>query len=147
MRSPEEQKFIEYLVSLGLKLTWQRRLVLEEVFRRHGHFEADDIVLGLRQRGTRVSRASVYRTLPLLTASGLLREVHSGEKHSHYEHIFGHNHHDHLICIKCGRIVEVEDSELEEIQERLCSELGFKPISHKLEITGLCRECGPSSED
>lgn len=147
MQRPEERKFIQYLVSLGLKFTRQRQLVLEEVFRRHGHFEVDDILLGLRQRGTRVSRASVYRTLPLLTASGLLREVPSSEKHSHYEHTFGHNHHDHLVCIRCGRIVEFEDSELEQIQERVCSELDFKPISHKLEIAGLCKECKSSEDD
>jgi Fur family ferric uptake transcriptional regulator len=141
MKITEEEKFAEYLSSKGLKFTLQRRLVLEEVFSRHGHFEVDDIVLGLKQKGKKVSRASVYRTLPLLTQSGLLREVHSNEKHSHYEHVFGHNHHDHLICVKCGRIFEVEDSQLEEMQDIICNRLSFKPISHKLEITGLCKEC------
>ncbi|MEW6230397.1 MAG: Fur family transcriptional regulator, partial [Bacillota bacterium] len=96
---------------------------------------------GLRDRGRRVSRASVYRTLPLLVKSGLLRDVHSSEKHSHYEHIFGHRHHDHLICTKCGRTIEFNSPMIEKLQTEICNQHGFWATGHKLEITGLCDAC------
>ncbi|MHB1000922.1 MAG: Fur family transcriptional regulator [Armatimonadota bacterium] len=111
------------------------------MFKIHVHFEADDIVIGLRHSGNRVSRASVYRTLPLLVECGLLRDVYSAEKHCHYEHVFGHEHHDHLICSGCGSTIEFSNSEIEAMQDRICKEYGFFPVRHKLEITGLCKEC------
>jgi Fur family transcriptional regulator, ferric uptake regulator len=141
METTEQTKFREFLQQRELKFTTERRLVLEETFRIHDHFEADDVALGLRSRGERVSRASVYRTLPLLVESGLLREVYSSEKHSHFEHIFGHRHHDHLICTTCGQTIEFHDWEIEELQQRICERHDFLSTSHKLEIIGLCRDC------
>ncbi|HEY3298970.1 MAG TPA: transcriptional repressor [Armatimonadota bacterium] len=141
MSASEEIRFREFLDERDLKFTSERRLILEEAFRIHDHFEADDVELGLRSRGYRVSRASVYRTLPLLVESGLLREVYSAEKHSHYEHVFGHKHHDHLICTSCGRTIEFSDWELEQLQEQICEKHRFDARSHKLEITGICDNC------
>jgi Fur family transcriptional regulator, ferric uptake regulator len=141
MQTAEEKKFREFLKGEGLKFTSERRRILEEVFRIHEHFEVDDIVIGLRGRGERVSRASVYRTMPLLVGSGLLRQVHSAEKHSHYEHIFGHDHHDHLICRECGRAIEFSNQEIEELQARVCGRHGFLPATHRLEIFGTCSKC------
>jgi Fur family ferric uptake transcriptional regulator len=141
METIEEQRFKEFLRDEGLKFTLKRRLILQQVSRIHDHFEADDVVSGLRDRGRRISRASVYRTLPLLVGSGLLRPVYSSEKHGHFEHVFGHEHHDHFICIQCGRTIEFCDSEIEELQARICAEHGFEAVSHKLEITGVCRDC------
>lgn len=141
-----ETRFREYLAEEGLRFTTERRMILREVSRRHDHFEAEDICLGLRRSGVRVSRASVYRTVPLLVQSGLLRAVHSDEKHSHYERVFGHEHHDHLICTQCGKTVEFRDDGIEETQDRVCAELGFTPTHHRLEITGICAECKQGEE-
>lgn len=141
MEPAEQRTFRDFLQAAGLKFTRERRLILEEVFRNHNHFEADDVVIGLRDRGRRVSRASVYRTLPLLVKSGLLRDVHSSEKHSHYEHVFGHRHHDHLICTRCGRTIEFNSPMIEKLQTEICDEHGFWATGHKLEITGLCAAC------
>jgi Fur family ferric uptake transcriptional regulator len=141
METPEERKFKEYLAGQALKFTTERRLILAQVFRMHGHFEVDDIDLGLRDFGERVSRASIYRTLPLLVDSGLLRDVPSPEKHSHYEHVFGHEHHDHILCTHCGRTIEFIDPDIEALQESICKRLGFFAVSHQLKITGLCEEC------
>ncbi len=141
MEPAEASTFRESLTAMGLKFTRERRLILDEVFRNHGHFEADDIVFGLRHRGHRVSRASVYRALPLLVRSGLLREVHSSEKHSHYEHVFGHGHHDHLICTECGRTIEFYSPAIERLQAEICNEHGFLAAGHSLEITGVCDAC------
>lgn len=141
MKLTEEEKFKHYLEEEGLKFTPERELILQEVFSIHDHFEADDLIIGLRSKGRRVSRASVYRTLPLLVKSGLLRDVYSAEKHSHYEHTFGHGHHDHLICSECGRLIEFHDDKLEALQERVCSKFDFSPATHKLEIVGVCSDC------
>lgn len=141
MDTDEKRKFSDYLHERELKFTSERRLILEEVSKTRRHFEAEDIVMGLRVRGKRVSRASIYRTLPLLVESGLLREVHSAEKHNHYEHIFGHNHHDHMICTHCGRTFEFCEPRIEDLQDSICRESGFQPAQHKLEITGVCSKC------
>jgi len=141
MSRDEELRFREYLIEQGLKFTAERRTILAEVFRRHEHFEAEDIVLGLRASGSRVSRASVYRALPHLVGSGLLRPVHSAEKHGHYEHVFGHDHHDHLICSRCGATIEFKDNGIEKLQERVCVQHDFKPTNHRLEIIGVCASC------
>ncbi|MCL6520528.1 MAG: transcriptional repressor [Armatimonadetes bacterium] len=140
----EEAKFRHFLREEGMKTTRERKLILEEVFRNHQHFEADDIVSGLRKRGKRVSRASVYRTLPLLVNSGLLREVDFGERHGHYEHVLGHGHHDHLICTACGRTFEFNDNTIEELQQKICEQYSFKAHTHELRIMGLCSECANS---
>lgn len=144
MESAEEKRFREYLQGKGLKFTMERRTVLNEVFNTHGHFEAEDIAVALRERGTRVSRASVYRTLPLLVESGMLRHVYSAEKHSHYEHVFGHEHHDHLVCTRCGRTTDFFDSKIEELQDAICRTYGFESANHELEIIGLCSSCSAS---
>lgn len=141
MLTGEEIRFREFLRDKGLQFTAERRLILEEVFRRHEHFEAEDIIEGLHSRGRRVSRASVYRALPLLVGSGLLRQVYSDEKHGHYEHTYGHDHHDHLICSRCGRTMEFSEPAIEQLQEAICSEFGFLPASHELEIVGTCASC------
>ena len=141
MEAAEEKMFREFIAGQGLKCTPERQLILREVFSIHQHFEADDIADGLRRRGMRVSRASIYRTLPLLVESGLLREVHSSEKHSHYEHVFGHKHHDHMICTRCGRTIEFTDERIEGLQNRVCERHGFLSTAHTLEIVGICKEC------
>lgn len=145
MEAAEEVIFREFMVRRGLKFTTERQLILKEVFSIHEHFEADDIADGLKREGERVSRASIYRTLPLLVESGLLREVHSSEKHSHYEHVFGHKHHDHLICTKCGRTIEFSDDRIEGLQNRVCEKHGFLATAHSLEIIGVCAECQDKS--
>lgn len=136
-----ESRLLSHLEANALKLTRQRRAVLEAVFALHEHFEAEDVVLHLRSRGHRVSRAAVYRTLPLLAASGLIREVHSAERHSHYEHTVGHDHHDHLVCTECGSVTEFQDPQIEELQHRICAQRGFDPVDHRMEILGVCRQC------
>jgi len=85
----------------------------------------------------------VYRTLKLLTSSGLAREVDFGEGLSRYEHLWGHAHHDHLICTSCGRTLEVMDTEIERLQERLAQRHGFSLTGHKMDLYGLCPRCRP----
>lgn len=140
--SLEEKKFKNYLQKRGLKFTPQRKTILREVFSTHKHFRADDIFLRVTQKRTCISRASVYRTIELLVKSGLLRQVISGEKHRHYEHTFGHDHHDHLFCLGCGKVIEFKRERIEKLQEEVCRQHGFKPLEHRLQILGYCNKCG-----
>ncbi len=140
-RRKEKEAFRGFLRSREMRLTPEREKILDEAFSLHDHFEAEDLLLRIRQRGFRVSRATIYRTLALLVQAGVIREVIFGERHSHYEHVLGHGRHDHLICRSCGRIIEFTDETIERIQQKICDEHGFVPERHKFEITGYCVEC------
>ncbi len=137
----EEAKFIEFLRSAGLKVTRARREILREVFRCHGHFDADELFLKLQKRNSGVSRATVYRTLALLVTSKLVRKMKLGDGRSTYEHVLGHPHHDHLICINCNKIYEFHNPEIEQLQNKICTEYGFRMVSHTQQIFGICPDC------
>lgn len=133
--------FATYLRSERLKVTPERMAILEAAFSTSGHFAAEDLLLRLRLAGSNVSKATVYRTLALLVKCGILREVIFGEKHIHYETTLGKTHHDHLICLSCGKIIEFAEPTIEQLQETICAAYQFLPHRHKLEITGLCQAC------
>jgi len=143
----EERKFVDYLRRSGQKVTRARRQVLEEVFRHHDHFDAEELYLRLKERCAGVSRATVYRTLSLLDQSGLVRKMEMGETRSRYEHVLGHSHHDHLICLRCGGIFEFSHPRIEAIQQQVCREYGFNMISHSLQIYGYCSRCQATKDD
>jgi len=137
-----EKLFRDYLDKKQLKYTPERKVILKELFSLNHHFEADELYLKLRQRkGQRISRATVYRTLPLLEESGVIRRVVFIDKHTHYELVHGNMHHEHLICIKCGNVIEFYKKALEDSLEAVAREHSFEPIGHKLEITGYCKKC------
>ena len=138
---PEERIFRNCLASRGLKFTPERDVILREVFQRHDHFEAEELLSSIRKKGGRTSRATVYRTLDLLVQSGLLEVVDLGGNSHHYEHVLGHQHHDHLICERCGRIIEFTHGQLEKLKEKVCREMAFDGRSHTLKIFGLCIRC------
>jgi Fur family ferric uptake transcriptional regulator len=133
--------FRDYVQSKGLKFTPERQAILNHVFKCHGHFEAEELLIDMRKNNKRVSKATIYRTLALLVNSGLLREVIFGEKHAHYEHVYGHEHHEHLVCIGCGKIIEFTDERIEKFQEEVCITNKFKAESHKFQIMGYCVDC------
>jgi Fur family ferric uptake transcriptional regulator len=136
----EELKFIEFLRNSGQKVTLARRKILEEVYRHHDHFNADDLYLRLQDHKANVSRATVYRTLSLLERCGLVRRL-EGETRSLYEHVLGHPHHDHLICLRCGKILEFNNPRIEAMQLEVCKEFSFKMVTHSQQIYGFCRKC------
>lgn len=137
----EQHVFSEYLKSKGLSHTKPRQLILEEVFRNHEHFEAEDIVDALKKRNLRVSRATVYRTLTYLEECDLIRKVDLGHSHLHYEHTLGHNHHEHLYCVKCGKIIEVTDTILENRIGTIADHYNFAVSYHGVQIFGICKLC------
>jgi Fur family ferric uptake transcriptional regulator len=134
-----------YCKQKSLKYTPERKRILEAVCSMESHFEADDLYLKLREKGgRRISRATVYRTLPLLEESGLIRRVIFVDKRTHYEHVYDHLHHEHLICIKCGKIIEFYKQSLEEALDDIARKNRFTSVAHKLEITGYCDNCSKS---
>jgi Fur family ferric uptake transcriptional regulator len=131
-----------YCKKKSLKYTPERKRILEAACSMDHHFEADDLYLKLRDSsGRRISRATVYRTLPLLEESGLIRRVIFVDKHTHYENAYDHLHHEHLICLKCGKIIEFYKRALEDSLANIAREHKFTSVAHKLEMTGYCDTC------
>ena len=135
------QTFARYLNSKNLKLTKERRTVLEEIFLQRGHLEAEDLWLSLRRKKKRASRATIYRTLELLVDSGIVRKVDLGHGHSHYEHVLGHAHHEHMVCLKCGKVIEFSDKGIERSIKKLCEKSRFEDTSHCFQVFGYCKDC------
>jgi Fur family ferric uptake transcriptional regulator len=128
--------FINYLKKQSLKVTDERLKILEEVFERHDHFEADELLLELKKKNILVSRATVYRTLDILTHCGLVLKDNFGGASAKYEHIYGHKHHDHIICIEDGTIIEFFDERIEKLQEEIAAKYGIKISHHVLQLYG-----------
>ena len=141
MTIKEKARFSDYLKSQGLRWTPEREEIVKEAFATQGHFEAEELAYRLRKKGSRVSKASVYRTLPLLVKAGLIKEAIYGEKHHHYEHTRGEKDHDHLICLKCGQILEFQDENLRELERKICEKHHFRPEKILVEIFGYCKRC------
>src|SRR5918993_1277840 len=137
----EVTRFQDFLQQQGLKLTSERVALVREIFSTHYHFEADELLFKMKEKAVKISRATVYRTLELLVKSGMVRRVHLGEDHYHYEHVTGNSHHDHLICTTCGAVIEFHDPELERLQLAICEKKKFTPTFHNLQILGVCDPC------
>lgn len=137
--------FKDSLKKINLKITSQRLKVLEVFLSTEKHISCDELYRALRRSNPEIGYATVYRTLKLIQDAGLAREVDFGDRVSRLEHEYGHKHHDHLICLKCGKFFEVFDSEIEELQERLAKKQNFTPVRHKMDIFGYCHKCQQKS--
>jgi Fur family transcriptional regulator, ferric uptake regulator len=140
-----------FLRTRGLRLTKQRMAILEAIYATHKHLTADQLYESL-QRGERtarlrISRATVYRTLALLSEGGFVQALDVGrDQGTLYEHTLGHQHHDHMICLECGRIYEFSDEQLERAQEEAVKRAGFHSTSHRLNVFGTCARCAGRAE-
>lgn len=139
-----ESIFRAYLREHGLKYTPERRTLLFEVMANEQHFEAEQLLINMRQAGKRVAKATIYRTLPLLVNCGIVKQVRFGDKMAHYEHILGHAPHDHMVCLKCHRIVEFDSAEIVDLRSSIASRHCFQASGHRFQITGLCGLCAGS---
>lgn len=140
MNDPEA-KFAEYLRSKGLKFTPERREILREIFASHDHFDVETLFEILKKKGERISLATIYRLIPLLVESGMIRRATRLEGHVTYEHLFGHKPHHHLVCIRCGQIVEFRDEGIEDLLNQVCRKHGFSPIDQRMGVRGICAAC------
>jgi Fur family ferric uptake transcriptional regulator len=137
----EKKIFSGFLKDKGQRVTRERAAILQETLSHQGHFDPESLYLKIRKTGLKASRASVYRTLNLLCECGIIDKVRKTEHGTIYEHTFGHEHHDHMLCIVCGNIIEFYSEDIERLQEDLCKKNDFQGASHTLEIRGYCKRC------
>ena len=135
----ERAALAKYLESHNLKHTVQRDLILESFLDAKGHITAEEIHQRVRSKSESIGYTTVYRTLKLLVEAGLAQERHFGEGVARYE--VEHEHHDHLVCLNCGKIVEFECDEIEVKQEEIAAQYKFKLLRHRHELYGHCESC------
>ena len=145
-REELERILDRYMAERGLKSTRQRSLIIDIFFEMHGHLSVEDVWSRVRQDDPRVSVATVYRTMKLLAESGLAHARNFGDGQTRYEPAVGREHHDHLICTRCGTIIEFENDQIERMQDAVARRHGFKVTSHKMELYGLCKSCQKAAE-
>jgi len=132
--------FRRHLKQQNLKFTQERAMILDAVLQKEGVFEADQLLDEVRDAGHRVSKATIYRTLKHLLEAKIITEVLIDAKQAHYELTFGKKPQAHLVCVETGRVVEIPSPWLEPLRDRICSEHGFDPVSHRLVIYGVSPE-------
>jgi Fur family transcriptional regulator, ferric uptake regulator len=138
-----------WLRDRGLKMTRPRLTVLKAFLGVRSHVTAEELLAVARRLDPEIGQATVFRTIRLLAEAGIAREAHSAGGGRRYEHAYGHAHHDHLVCIRCGEVREFTEPELERIQERVYRRHGYQPVGHRLELQGLCPACagGRAADD
>ncbi len=137
------ERFSHYLKKQRYRNTQERFLVLDSVVNIDKHFSADELYIYVRGFGAKISRATIYSTLDLLTKCNILVKHRFQGDSAHYELADKMPNHDHLICTECGRIIEFQAIEkLGEIQNEVCQSLGFKPLKHSFNIFAVCNDPG-----
>lgn len=124
-----------------LKYTYERKIIFEEVSGLDAHFDADSLYERFKNKGLRISRDTVYRTLPLLLEAGVVQKSVGEGKREFFERVSGKGHHDHMVCVKCSAIIEFTCDEIESLQEEVCNKYGFKLIFHDHRLFGHCKKC------
>jgi Fur family ferric uptake transcriptional regulator len=142
-----ESIFRDYLRGRGLKYTPERKAVLREVLTNNEHFEAEQLLITLLQGGERIAKATIYRTLPLLVDCGIIQQVQFGDNVARYEHTFGQQPHDHMVCRQCRRIIEFDSSEVTRLRAKIADRHGFAAQSHRFQISGVCAACRDERSD
>ncbi len=137
-----KNEFKKFLKRKNMKVT-QSRLDLIDLIADYGkHFEVEELVNWIASRADRsVSRSTIYRTIKLLQEFGVIKEVIKLSNRTIYEFVVGKSHHDHLVCVECGKIIEFVNEDIEKLQDEVCEEYEFQPIHHRLEIFGICSDC------
>lgn len=130
-----------YMAKKGLRSTKQRDHIVEAFFAHPDHVSIEELLARVRERDAAIGYATVYRTLKLLTESGVANERKFGDGLTRYELADGDAHHDHLICLECQKIIEFEEPEVERLQEEIARKHGFLVRSHKHEMYGVCADC------
>jgi len=125
----------------GLRYTNQRQAVWDEIKSSDEHRDAEEIYSALRKNELNVSRATVYRTIDVLHKNNLIRKIELGDSPAKYENKLNSDHHDHIICVQCGRIEEYVDEVIENRQDKIVEDLGFKMIRHIHQLFVLCTDC------
>lgn len=139
---PEVKKrFDAYIKAKGLRRTQQRDVIVEAAFSTEEHFTAEQLWSLARRIDPSTSRATLYRTLSLLVESGLLHEIDLGRDQKFYDPNFvDHPHHNHLICVDCGKVIEFEDDDIEHLVDAMAVRLGFRPAKKSMRLEACCEK-------
>ena len=147
VKHEQEQSIVEeHLRKSGFRWTSQRALIVRAALETHEHFTAEELLDLCRKEDPKVSRATVYRTLAVLEEAGFVEGLETGDGGRRFEHVLGHEHHDHMVCLQCEKILEFRDDELERRQELAARRVGFEIQRHSLRIYGLCKDCQPGQQ-
>ena len=125
-----QKLFVKALQSEGIKLTPQRQAIFSNIMNSKGHRGYDDIQDSLLEDGMNISRATIYRTLEILVNYNLIRKLVIGDDKARYEMKVGRTHHDHMICIETGRIIEFDNLTIEKLQEEEAEKRGYEVVKH-----------------
>jgi Fur family ferric uptake transcriptional regulator len=136
-----KDNFKKFISDRGLRNTTQRDEIIEEIVNCGEHTTAEQIYEHLKKKNPKIGFATICRNLRLLCEAGLLDEIKIGNQKTRYELKSDNSHHDHLICLKCGKFIEVFSEKLEKLQSQMARKEGFKVLKHKLEIYGICKDC------
>ncbi len=143
-----QEKYQEYLLHNGLKSTVQRDLIANEFYRLKGHITAEDLHANIRKKHSSIGLATVYRTLKILASAGIAHERRFNDGFTRYEFFDPEDrHHDHIVCISCGKVEEFENDEIEELQKSVAKRYKFTMLDHKLEIYGRCNNCSTKAKN
>ncbi|MHB8421231.1 MAG: Fur family transcriptional regulator [Leptospirales bacterium] len=136
----DEHQLTSKFRDAGIQITPQRLMIAGTLFRSEKHISAEELYFLVREKYPRIGLATIYRTLHLLTEKGLVEEHRFNDEFSRYE-VKSNIHHDHLICIECGTVVEFGQPVIEHLQDLAAQEKNFTVVSHRLEIYGVCKRC------
>ncbi|MSR76868.1 MAG: transcriptional repressor [Candidatus Omnitrophica bacterium] len=137
----QRDKFQALLADQELKCTFERKTIFDEVLKLDKHFDADSLYERFKKKGLRISRDTVYRTIPLLLESGVIQKSVGAGKRDFFERTSARGHHDHMVCIRCHKFIEFHSDEIETLQEKLCGKYGFKLVFHDHRLFGICKQC------
>ena len=135
------KRIYDFMAAKSLRKPIQRDAIIEAAFSTTDHYTAEDLLARSKKIEPSVSRATVYRTLPLLVDCGVLKEMDFGKEHKFYDPNYNdHPHHNHLICVDCSKIVEFEDQHIDLLENCITKRLGFSPSSKSVRIEATCDE-------
>lgn len=140
------RKFVAIIKQRGARITRTRRTVFQHALARRDHFRADELADQLARGPQRVSRGTIYRTLALMEEAGFLRPIRDSDVHRHYERSYGHHHHEHMVCDKCGAFIEFRAPEIAQAIREHCRQRRFQERQHRVVIFGTCKKCAPKKQ-
>jgi Fur family transcriptional regulator, ferric uptake regulator len=141
MKRAKKKIFADFISQRGLKSTKQRDIILDSFLSSDRHQSIEELYLKLRTKHQSIGYATVYRTLKLFAEAGIAREMQFGDGQTRYEHVGEGEHHDHLVCTRCGSIEEFKNETIEQLQTEVAASRGFLIEKHRLELYGLCGSC------
>ena len=146
MKRAKKKLFHDFITRKGLKSTRQRDIILDCFLSSERHMSIEELYLKLRSKHPGIGYATVYRTLKLFAEAGIANEIQFGDGQTRYEHVSEGEHHDHLVCTRCGAITEFENETIEKLQDQVAENYGFLIETHKLELYGSCSKCRNSGQ-